>query len=75
MYFFILSLNKLLTNSAKKKVAIMYNPKVPIEIEMTDTKVPSHFPNKIPETSNIGEPNPNIITQAIENMKNSNKFL
>ena len=52
-----------------------YKAKAPIEIDKIDMKVPTHFPNKIPETINIGEPNPRSITQIIANKENRNKLI
>ena len=46
-----------------------------VEIDKIDMKVPTHFPNKIPETINIGEPNPRSITQIIANKENRNKLI
>ena len=37
--------------------------------EITDIKVPSHWPNKIPDIIKIGDPNPRSTTQNIAKMK------
>ncbi len=34
-----------------------YKSKAPKEIEITEIKVPSHWPNNIPEKIKIGDPN------------------
>jgi hypothetical protein len=59
----------------KKKLVIVYNIKAPREIEITETKVPTHLPKKIPEIIKRGEPNPNSETQTTENVKNINKLM
>ena len=64
----------ILTKSLKKKFAIMYNNKAPIEIENVEINVPAHFPNNIPDNKSIGDPKPKSITQNDENKKNRNKF-
>ena len=46
----------------------MYKIKVPVEIDKTETRVPI-ITNKIPETSNSGEPKPINETQITENTK------
>ena len=55
--------------SLKKKLAIEYNANAPRDTDRTETIVPTHFPNKIPETIKIGDPKPNKATQIIENIK------
>ena len=74
IYFENLFLNIFCNKSAKKKFAIVYNIKAPKEIDITEIKVPTHLPNKIPEIINIGDPNPSNVTQIIENIKNNAKF-
>ena len=64
----------ILTKSLKKKFAIMYNNKAPIEIENVEINVPAHFPNNIPDNKSIGDPKPKSITQNDENKKNRNRF-
>ena len=75
IYFENLFLNIFCTKSAKKKFAIVYNIKAPKEIDMTEIKVPTHLPNKIPEIINRGDPNPSNVTQITENKKNKAKFV
>jgi hypothetical protein len=58
----------------KKKLTIVYNSKAPKEIEITDIKVPTHLPNKIPEINKRGEPNPSSATHTTANIKNINKL-
>jgi hypothetical protein len=57
------------TISLKKKLAIEYSANAPIEIDKTETIVPIHLPNNIPEAIKIGEPKPNNVTQIIANIK------
>ena len=53
----------------------MYNNKAPRVIDKTDTMVPIHLPNKIPEIIKSGEPNPSSEIQIKVNRKNTNKFI
>ena len=53
----------------------MYNIKAPEDMEITDTIVPVHLPNKIPEIIKRGAPNPSSVTHTTENTKNINKFI
>ena len=55
--------------SRKKKLPIEYKINAPIEIEITETIVPTSCPNNIPEIINIGEPKPNRATQIIAKIK------
>ena len=57
------------TRSLKKKLPIEYKNKAPIEIEITETNVPTICPNNIPEIIKIGEPKPSNVTQIIANTK------
>ena len=59
----------------KKKFAKEYNVKAAKEIDITDMRVPIHFPNKMPERINKGEPNPKSMTQIIENIENESKLI
>ena len=52
--------------SLKKKLPIEYKIKAPTEIEITEIKVPNHWPNNIPEIIKIGEPNPSNTTQIMQ---------
>ena len=52
----------------------MQSNKAPIEIENVEIKVPTHFPNNMPEIKSIGLPKPKSITQNDENKKNINRF-
>ena len=78
IYFENFFSNNLLIKSLKKKLAIMYNIKAPEDMEITDTIVPVHFPNKIPEIIKRGTPNPSSVTHITEsksiNFLNSNCF-
>ena len=67
--------NKLKTKSLKKKLVIEQRIKAPIEIDKTEIKVPIHFPNKIPEISKRGDPNPNKDTQIKQKKKNMKRFV
>ena len=58
-----------LTRSLKKKLPIEYNSRAPIEIEITETKVPIIFPNNIPDIIKMGEPKPSSVTQMIAKIK------
>ena len=49
MYFLNFCSRIFFTISLKKKLAIEYNARAPIEIDMTEMTVPIHLPNKIPE--------------------------
>ena len=53
---------------------MIYKIKAPRDIDIVEMKVPSHFPNKIPDRSNNGDPKPKRTIQIIENMKNKNKL-
>ena len=53
----------------KKKFPIEYKIKAPTEIEITETSVPNHCPNKIPDIIKIGEPKPRSATQIIAKIK------
>ena len=75
MYFENLIFRSLLIKSLKKKFAIMYNNKAPVEMEITAIKVPIHLPKRIPEIIKSGEPNPSRETHTTENIKNINKFI
>ena len=55
--------------SLKKKFPIEYKIKAPTEIEITEIRVPSIWPNNIPEIIKIGDPKPNNVTQIIANKK------
>ena len=55
--------------SLKKNLAIEYNASAPKVIEKIETKVPIHFPNKIPEIIKSGDPKPSKETQTKENIK------
>ena len=57
------------TRSLKKKLPIEYNINAPIEIEITEIKVPIICPNNIPEIIKIGEPKPSKVTQITEKIK------
>ena len=46
-----------------------YKIRAPNEIEITETNVPSHWPNKIPEIINNGDPKPSNATQIIEKIE------
>ena len=70
IYFENFFFNSLLTRSLKKKFAITNSRKAPRESEISDIKVPVHLPNKIPEISRMGDPNPSKVTQATEKTKN-----
>ena len=52
----------------------MYKNNAPKEIEIVEIKVPSHFPNNIPDNKSIGDPKPKSITQIIVNKKNRKRF-
>ena len=65
MYFLNFSSKIVFTKSLKKKLPIEYKIKAPIEIEITEIKVPSHCPNNIPDMIKIGEPNPRSVIQII----------
>ena len=69
MYLLNFFSNKFIYKIFEKKFAIMYKIKAPVEIDKTETRVPIHLPNKIPETSNSGEPKPINETQITENKK------
>ena len=45
------------------------------EIDTTEIKVPTHFPNKTPETSSRGDPNPNKDIQTKQNKKNIRRLI
>ena len=45
-----------------------------MEIEITDINVPSHFPKKIPDKINIGDPKPKRATQTIAKIKKNIRF-
>jgi len=75
IYFENFFSNSFLIKSLQKKLAIVYNIKVPREIEVTDIKVPTHLPKRIPEIIKRGEPNPSSATHTVENTKNINKFI
>ena len=49
----------------------MYKLSAPTDIETVEIIVPIHFPNSIPDNRSNGDPNPNRITQIIENIKKS----
>ena len=49
MYFLNFCSRIFFTISLKKKLAIEYKAKAPIEIDITEIIVPIHLPNKIPE--------------------------
>ena len=57
------------TISLKKKLAIEYKTRAPIEIDIIETTVPTHLPNKIPDKIKIGDPNPSREIQTIVNIK------
>ena len=69
MYFSNFCSRIFFTISLKKKLAIEYRTKAPKEIDIIETIVPTHLPNKIPETIKIGDPKPSKETQTIENIK------
>ena len=75
IYFENLFSNSVLTKFLKKKFAIMYRPRAPREIEITDIKVPIHLPKKIPEIIKSGDPKPSNIIHTAENTKYINKFM
>ena len=52
----------------------MYKNNAPIEIEIVEIKVPSHFPNNIPYNRSIGDPKPKSIIQIIVNAKKRARF-
>ncbi len=52
-----------------------YKTSAPTDIDTTDTIVPIHLPNKIPEIIKSGDPNPNKVTHKIENIQKYNKFI
>ena len=47
----------------------MYSARAPKEIDMIETTVPIHLPNKIPEKIKIGDPKPSKATQIMANVK------
>ena len=49
----------------KKKLAIMYNIRAPVVIEIRETVNPSHLPKNIPD----------IINKEIQNLKERSKIL
>ena len=55
--------------SLKKKLAIEYKTRAPIEIDIIEMTVPIHLPNKIPEKIKIGDPKPSKATQTMANIK------
>ena len=69
MYFLNFCSRIFFTISLKKKLAIEYNARAPIEIDMIETIVPIHLPNKIPEKIKIGDPKPSKATQIMANVK------
>ena len=69
MYFSNFFSKIFLINSLKKKFPIVYKTKAPKDIEITETIVPNHFPNIIPEIIKSGAPKPNSETHKIENKK------
>ena len=69
MYFLNFFSNISFTKSLKKKSPMEYKIKAPKEIEITDIKVPNHWPNNIPEIINIGDPKPKSETQIIAKIK------
>jgi hypothetical protein len=69
MYFLNFFSRIFFTISLKKKLAIEYKVRAPKEIDIIEMTVPSHLPNKIPETIKIGDPKPSKETQTIENIK------
>ena len=69
MYFLNFFSRIFFTVSLKKKLAIEYKAKAPTEIDIIETIVPIHFPNKIPERIKIGDPKPSKTTQTMENIK------
>ena len=74
MYFPNFSLSKKLTKSLKKNFAIIYKHNAPIEIEIVEIKVPTHFPNNIPDSNNNGDPKPKSIIQIAANIENRERF-
>ena len=54
----------------KKKLAIMYNIRAPVVIEIRETVNPSHLPKNIPDIINKGDPKPKRTIQNIEKKKN-----
>ena len=46
-----------------------YKINAPTEIEITETKVPIHWPNNIPEIINKGAPKPKRATQKTAKIK------
>ena len=53
----------------KKKLAIMYNIRAPVVIEIRETVNPSHLPKNIPDIINKGDPKPKSTIQNIEKKK------
>ena len=64
--FFKFLFKNFFTISLKKKLAIEYKIRAPIEIDIIEIIVPIHLPNKIPEKIKIGDPNPSKATQTTE---------
>ena len=69
MYFLNFCSRIFFTVSLKKKLAITYKIRAPVEIDIIEMIVPIHLPNKIPEKIKIGDPNPSKATQATVNIK------
>ena len=69
MNFLNFFLRIIFTISLKKKLAIEYKVRAPIEIEIIEMNVPIHLPNKIPENIKIGDPKPNKEIQTMVNIK------
>ena len=61
--------------SLKKKLAVEYKIKAPVEIDRRDIAVPIHLPNKIPEIIKSGEPKPSSTIHMIVNKKNIIKLI
>ena len=57
------------TRSLKKKLPIEYKISAPIEIEITEIRVPSICPNNIPEIIRRGEPKPSNVIQMMAKTK------
>ena len=69
MYFLNFLYKIFLNKSLKKKFAIEYKIKDPNTIEIKDTIVPIHFPNKIPDTIVSGEPKPSNEIQIMQKIE------
>ena len=52
-----------------------YKINAPNEIEITETKVPIHFPNKTPEIINKGEPKPSSKIHTTEKIKTNTNII